>query len=213
MQAGRLSNLARMADQGTFTELGTTLPPISPVAWSSFMTGVNPGKHNIFDFLNRDLRTCLPELSSAKVTDGSRWDWLAALGLSTGPVRLLRKSQPFWKILGDHGVFSTILRVPITFPPERFYGLSLSAMCTPDLRGTQGSYTLYSTDAAECTSSTGGLRIHVTPTGNRIASRLAGPPNAPGASPAELDVPFTLDLEAPQSRATLRICGETVPLK
>src|SRR5262249_18422304 len=47
--AGRLPNLKRLAETGSFTELGTTLPPISPVAWSSFMTGVNPGKHNIFD--------------------------------------------------------------------------------------------------------------------------------------------------------------------
>src|SRR5262249_32958822 len=152
----KLPNLQRLAETGSFTELATTLPPISPVAWSSFMTGVNPGKHNIFDFLNRDLRTYLPELSSARVAASSRLDCLPALRRSTGPSRLLRKSQPFWKVLGDHGIFSTVLRVPITFPPERFHGLSLSAMCTPDLRGTQGSYTLFSTNAADCTSTTGG---------------------------------------------------------
>jgi predicted AlkP superfamily phosphohydrolase/phosphomutase len=213
MQAGRLPNFQKLGEEGTFTELGTTLPPISPVAWSTFMTGVNPGKHNIFDFLNRDLRTYCPELSSARVTTGNRWNMLAALGLGSGPVRLLRKSQPFWKILGDHGVFSTILRVPITFPPERFFGLSLSAMCTPDLRGTQGSYTLFSTDATECESSLGGLRVHVTCTANRISSRLTGPPNLPGKSPSDLDVPFTLDINPSQQRGQLRICGQTVPLK
>src|SRR5262249_8338269 len=162
MAAGRLPALKQLARQGSFTELATTLPPISPVAWSSFMTGVNPGKHNIFDFLNRDLRTYLPELSSAPGKGASRWDWLAPLGLSKGPVRLLRKSQPFWKVLGDYGIFSTILRVPITFPPERFHGLSLSAMCTPDLRGTQGTYTLFTTDAAECGATTGGVPRAVT---------------------------------------------------
>jgi len=211
--AGRLPNLKKLAENGSFTELGTTLPPISPVAWSSFMTGVNPGKHNIFDFLNRDLRTYLPELSSARVAASSRLDWLAALGLSTGPVRLLRKSQPFWKVLGDHGIFSTVLRVPITFPPERFHGLSLSAMCTPDLRGTQGSYTLFSTDAAECTSTTGGTRVHVTRNGNRIESRLSGPPNAAGKTPADLEVPFVLDLDPAHVQARLKICGETIKLK
>jgi predicted AlkP superfamily phosphohydrolase/phosphomutase len=218
MQAGRLPHLARLAQQGTFTELGTTLPPISPVAWSTFMTGVNPGKHNIFDFLNRDLRTYFPELSSARVTSGSRWGALAALGLGKEPVRMLRKSQPFWKILGEHGVFSTILRVPITFPPERFHGLLLSAMCTPDLRGTQGSYTLYSTDRADCTNATGGLRVPVTRQGNRISSRLAGPQNLPGKVPADLEVPFTLDISprtAVRGRrdAQLKICGQTVQLK
>ena len=213
MDEGRLPNFKQLADQGTFTALGTTLPPISPVAWSTFMTGVNPGKHNIFDFLNRDLRTYLPELSSTRVTSGSRWNWLAALGLAGGPVRLLRKSQPFWKVLGDHGVFSTILRVPITFPPERFHGLSLSAMCTPDLRGTQGSYTLFSTNQAECTESLGGMRVHVTRTGNRICSRLAGPPNLPGKTPAELEVPLILELDTNHGRADLRICGQTLRLK
>ena len=224
MHAGRLPHLERLAKQGIFTELGTTLPPISPVAWSTFMTGVNPGKHNIFDFLNRDLRTYFPELSSARVTSGSKWGALAALGLGKAPVRLLRKSQPFWKILGEHGVFSTILRVPITFPPERFHGLLLSAMCTPDLRGTQGSYTLYSTDQADCTNSTGGLRVHVTRQGNRISSHLAGPPNLPGRVPADLEVPFTLDIDPARKHANppdavrgpggaaLSICGQTMRL-
>jgi predicted AlkP superfamily phosphohydrolase/phosphomutase len=55
-------------------------------------------------------------------------------------VEFKRKSEPFWKILGRHRVSSTILRVPITFPPEKFYGRQLSAMCTPDLRGTQGTH-------------------------------------------------------------------------
>ena len=217
VQAGRLPHLARLAQQGTFTELGTTLPPISPVAWSTFMTGVNPGKHNIFDFLNRDLRTYFPELSSARVTSGSRWSALTALGLGKEPVRLLRKSQPFWKILGEHGVFSTILRVPITFPPERFHGLLLSAMCTPDLRGTQGSYTLYSTDESDCNESTGGLRVHVTRHCNRISASLAGPPNLPGKKPVDLDVPFTLEI-SPRTAvrglgdAQLRICSQVVQL-
>jgi len=136
----------------------------------------------------------------------------------------MRKSQPFWKILGEHGVFSTILRVPITFPPERFHGLLLSAICTPDLRGTQGSYTLYSTDRADCTSSMGGLRVHVTRQGNRISSLLSGPPNLPGKKPADLEVPFTLDISprtGTDSKRTglrgpgdaqLNICSQTIPL-
>ncbi len=49
----------------------------------------------------------------------------------------LRKSKPFWSLLGDAGVFSAVLRVPMTFPPNKFYGVQLSAMCLPDLRGSQ----------------------------------------------------------------------------
>jgi predicted AlkP superfamily phosphohydrolase/phosphomutase len=175
---GRMPNFQELADTGTLCDLGTTLPPISPVAWSSFQTGVNPGKHNIYDFLNRDLRTYLPELSSARVVPGHSTGWRKWFG-GGGSVRLLRKSQPFWKVLGDHGVFSTVLRVPVSFPPERFFGLSLSAMCTPDLRGTQGSFTLFTTDPDEAKAATGGLRILVARSGERIDAMLPGPPNPP----------------------------------
>jgi predicted AlkP superfamily phosphohydrolase/phosphomutase len=129
MSEGRVPNLARLREQGGYRRLRTTFPPLSPVAWSTFATGVNPGRHNIFDFLSRDLRTYVPELSSAKIRPGS--------------IEMRRKSEPFWKILGRHAIRSTILRVPITFPPDRFSGHMLSAMGTPDLRGTQGDYTLY----------------------------------------------------------------------
>ena len=57
---GRLPNLAKLREQGTFRKLRTTYPAISPVAWSTFMTGVNPGKHNIYDFLARDVNSYLP---------------------------------------------------------------------------------------------------------------------------------------------------------
>ena len=136
MAEGKLPNLSRLREQGTYRRLRTTFPPLSPVAWSTFATGVNPAKHNIFDFLNRDLRTYAPELSSAKVTAGKGW-----FGRPT--VELRRKSEPFWKILGRHAIGSTILRVPITFPPEPFKGRMLSAMSTPDLRGTQGTFSWF----------------------------------------------------------------------
>ena len=60
-------------------------------------------------------------------------------------MRLLRKSQPFWSILSRYGIFNCILRVPITFPPEKLRGVQLSAMCLPDLRGTQGTFSHYTT--------------------------------------------------------------------
>ena len=62
-------------------------------------------------------------------------------------IRNMRKSKAFWSILGEHGMPSNILRVPLTFPPEKFAGALLSAMCVPDLRGTQGSFTYYTTRA------------------------------------------------------------------
>lgn len=142
MSEGRLPNLARLRDEGSYSRLRTTFPPLSPVAWSTFATGVNPGKHNIFDFLNRNLRSYAPELSSAKVWPARKFLQLGRwrLPLSRASVEMRRKSVPFWKILGRHAIKSTILRVPVTFPPEPFNGRELSAMCTPDMLGTQGTY-------------------------------------------------------------------------
>src|SRR5436305_4532170 len=130
LSEGKLPHLAALRDRGCFKPLGSTLPPISPVAWSSFQTGVNPGKHNIFDFLTPDLRTYQPKLSSVEIRPPQRILRLGKLQIPLGKadLRLLRKSRPFWGILGDHGIFSSVLRVPITFPPEKLRGAQLSAM-------------------------------------------------------------------------------------
>jgi predicted AlkP superfamily phosphohydrolase/phosphomutase len=216
MAEGRLPQFQSLADTGTFSDLATTLPPISPVAWSSFQTGVNPGKHNIYDFLNRDLRTYLPELSSARIIEGHATGWRKWFG-SGATVRMLRKSQPFWKLIGDHGIFSTILRVPITFPPERFFGLSLSAMCTPDLRGTQGSFTLFTTDTSEADLATGGIRIKVTRTGNRLEALLPGPPrpaglNSVNSQAADYQTLLRIEVDDQRQQVILRAGRERVVL-
>ena len=67
---GQLPNFDALKSDGAFSRLKTTLPALSPVAWSTFQTGVNPGAHNIFDFLTRDKRHCLPLLSSTEIETG-----------------------------------------------------------------------------------------------------------------------------------------------
>src|SRR5262245_59330903 len=133
---GKLPHLEALRKQGCFKPLGTTLPSISPVAWSSFQTGTNPGKHNIYDFLIPDRKTYEPKLSSVEIRPPRRVLRVGKVQIPLGKadVRLLRKSKPFWNILGEHGIFSSIIRVPITFPPEKLRGVLLSAMCVPDLR-------------------------------------------------------------------------------
>src|SRR6187549_2032340 len=68
MAEGKLPNLQKLANSGTYRTLGTTQPSESPVAWASFATGVNPGKHNIYDFLVRDLDTYMPDLAMVDKT-------------------------------------------------------------------------------------------------------------------------------------------------
>jgi predicted AlkP superfamily phosphohydrolase/phosphomutase len=168
MAAGKLPNLARLREQGSFHRLRTTFPSLSPVAWSTFATGVSPARHNIFDFLNRSLTSYVPELSSAKVRRSRP---------SARPVvEMRRKSQTFWKILGERAIGSTILRVPITFPPEKFDGRLLSAMCTPDLRGTQGSFSQFTT-RIERPAYESGSRYPLRRSGEYLHGSLEGPEN------------------------------------
>jgi len=179
MAAGRLPNLARLREVGAFAPLATSCPAMSPVAWSSFMTGAGPGRHGIFDFLHRDPRTYLPSLSSAQIGPPRRMLRLGRLAvpLSRPTLRLLRRSKPFWTVLGEHGIFSTVLRVPITFPPERFNGLLLSGMCVPDLRGTQGSFTFFTTAEGD-KAHIGGERLPLARAhrDGTLQGELPGPP-------------------------------------
>ncbi len=203
MDAGVLPHLARLRASGTFSPLGSTCPPISPVAWSTFATGVNPGKHGIYDFLARDPRTCVPGLSSARIVTDARGR-ARAVGL--------RKSAPFWKLLGERGVFSTILRVPVTFPPEPFNGLSLAAMCAPDIRGTQGEFTLFDDAPAPPAGLTGGLRVAVSPVarGGRRTVRAALP--GPALGGGILSLPLTVTWRAAGGRARLAVSGRRITL-
>jgi predicted AlkP superfamily phosphohydrolase/phosphomutase len=176
MAEGKMPHLKQLRETGGYCRLRTTFPALSPVAWSTFATGVNPAKHNIFDFLNRDLRSYAPELSSARVTPPRRVLQFGKyrVPLSRPSVELRRKSEPFWKILGRHAIPSTILRVPITFPPDRFKGRLLSAMSTPDLRGTQGTFSWFLTGIHD-EPCEGGTRYPLLRNGDSLSGLLYGP--------------------------------------
>ncbi|MBM41476.1 MAG: nucleotide pyrophosphatase [Acidobacteria bacterium] len=213
MDEGVLPNFAKLRDAGSFNRLGTTLLAESPVAWTSFQTGCNPGKHRIFDFLVPNRKSHLPELCSARVEPPRR-------SLPLGPFRIPlgkplieqgRKSQPFWKTLGDHGIVSTILRVPITFPAEKFNGTLLSAMSVPDLNGSQGTYYYYSSDPDERLSMTSGVRVPVTWTGGRAQSVITGPENSLLEAGGEMLLKFEVQA-AEDGAATLLLGDETHPL-
>jgi len=213
MAEGKLPNLSRLRDEGSFKRLRTTFPSLSPVAWSTFATGVNPAKHNIFDFLNRNLKSYLPELSSSRVNRPRRILKLGkyTIPLSKPSVDLRRKSIPFWKILGEHEVDCTILRIPITFPPEKFNGRLLSAMCTPDLRGTQGSFSFFSTKNEKATYE-GGSRYPLERSGNKISGSLEGPEHPLLEDAGRLRIPFTITLNSGAETSILEIDGERYAL-
>jgi predicted AlkP superfamily phosphohydrolase/phosphomutase len=212
MSDGILPHLSKLKSGGSFARLGTTLPALSPVAWSSFQTGVNPGAHNIFDFLTRDKRYCLPQLASTETQTVEKVRTFLGFTIKRKrtSVVITRKSQPFWKILGAHGVFSNIIRVPISYPPEKFNGNILSAMCTPDLKGTQGSFTYFTEGESTASTVTGGaVRVFKSVDGV-LSGELQGPP-APDGSGALL-IPFTLTVDRALGRGSLSIDSQTVEL-
>jgi len=216
MADGQLPNFSRLADAGGYRRLRTTYPSITPVAWSSFSTGTNPGRHNIFDFLDRDPRTYLPRLSSAHIGSVDRVLKIGKLRipLKKPDIRLLRKSKPWWTILGEHNIWSTIIRVPITFPPDNFYGAQLGAMCIPDLLGTQGTFLLFTTRPDTAAFQEGGLRFGLRSTGSdRFDGTLQGPENTflEGSPPMELPLSIQLDREA--DRATVTVGDEIMELE
>jgi predicted AlkP superfamily phosphohydrolase/phosphomutase len=208
LEQGKLPHLATLSKQGCFKALGSTLPPISPVAWSSFQTSVNPGKHNIFDFLTPDLRTYQPKLSSVEIRPPRRSLRLGKYRFPLGraDVRLLRKSRPFWNVLSDHGIFNCILRVPITFPPEKLRGVQLSAMCVPDLRGTQGTFSHYTTRPKGEGEKTGGEVLVVVRNGDHIRGDLVGPQHPLCADLGALKAPFVVTVKD-RDRAVLTTNG------
>jgi predicted AlkP superfamily phosphohydrolase/phosphomutase len=212
MAEGRLPNLQRLREQGSFHRLRTTFPSLSPVAWSTFATGVSPAKHNIFDFLNRSLQSYVPELSSSKIRPARRVLRIGRfrIPLSRPTIDLRRKSQPFWKILGDRAIGSTIIRVPITFPPEKFDGRLLSAMCTPDLRGTQGSFTQFTT-RIDRTAYESGLSCPLRRNGEYLEGVLDGPGNDFVLEGGAVSVPFQLRLS--EGDCVLEISGGEYPLR
>lgn len=215
MAEGKLPNLAKIKKEGSYARLQTTTPAISPVAWSSFMTGSEPSKHNIFDFLSRDPKTYLPSLSSAHIGKPKRVLSLGkyAIPLSKPEIRGLRKSVPFWKILGDAGIFSTILRVPITFPPEKFAGHLLSGMCTPDLKGSQGTFAFYTSDKEKIKRREGGVAIPVEINGNFVKTYISGPENSLLKKIEEIRLPLTVEINKEKNEVRIEVSGQRFGLK
>ena len=215
LDEGKLPNFAKLAEQGCYSRLRTTFPSVSPVAWSSFSTGTHPAKHNIFDFLDRDRRTYLPLLSSTEIGEVKKFIRLGKyrIPIQKPDLRLLRRSKPFWTLLGEARIWSTVLRVPITFPPDRFYGAELSAMCAPDLLGTQGTFLLFTTRRASEKFKEGGLRVELEPGGDRFEFNMQGPENIFLSDTPPMELPVVADLDRGGGTADLDVGGEKLTLK
>src|SRR6187397_2110146 len=179
MQEGKLPNLSALAKKGGTFPLATTHSPESPTAWASFATGVNAGKHNIYDFLVRDTTSYLPDLGM--VTRTPPKFLFNYVPLSKPKVTSTRGGTSFWVTAGKAGVQSDMLTVPVTFPPEDVdNGHMLSGLPLPDIRGTMGTFSYYATDLSryeEGNTEMGGILKRLVFEGDTASSELDGPPS------------------------------------
>ncbi|HMD35880.1 MAG TPA: alkaline phosphatase family protein [Vicinamibacterales bacterium] len=182
MDDGKLPNLAKLAKRGGagVQKLGTTHSPESPTAWASFATGVNAGKHNIYDFLVRDTKTYLPDLGMVE-RHPPRF-LFNYIPTSRPDIRSIRGGTSFWVTAGRAGVRSSELTVPVTYPPEDVpNGEMLSGLPLPDIRGTMGTFSYYGTDVSRYeagdTEMGGIIRRLLVESGDVVHTDFVGPPN------------------------------------
>jgi len=180
MDEGKLPNMQKLAKRGSGVRtLTTTHSPESPTAWASFATGVNAGKHNIYDFLVRDNASYLPDLGM--VTREPPRFLLNYIPVSRPKITSIRGGTSFWVTAGKAGVRSSMLTVPVTYPPEDVEnGEMLSGLPLPDIRGTMGTFYYFGTDLSryeEGNTEFGGILKRLVFDGDVAQTELVGPPN------------------------------------
>jgi predicted AlkP superfamily phosphohydrolase/phosphomutase len=199
---GNLPNLAAVLAGGGYSRVQTTYPAQTPVAWSTFSTGTNPGGHGIFDFLGRDPQTYYPILGL------SRYEQKNAFL----PPRVvnMRGGTSFWDYLGKAGVASTVLRMPCVYPPEKMNGRMIAGVGVPDLRGGLGTSTFYSSDVTVQPQESEKV-IRVAVGGNEARLVLIGPYQPKTRSDATLEV--TIRLLPEQNKAVILSDGAPAELE
>jgi len=206
-----LPNLAALRRQGGFSRLATTIPPQSPVAWSTFITGLDPGGHGIFDFVHRNPADMQPFSSLAETEEPAHNISIGPyrLPLTSARVRFLRQGTAFWQMLEDHGVPATIIRIPNNYPPHKSEAHTLAGMGTPDLAGTFGTFSFYTDDPDEFSHEVSGGRIvKVRRQAGRVLLPIAGPPNTLRKDRAQTSAELTVDIDPEESAARFRL-GES----
>jgi predicted AlkP superfamily phosphohydrolase/phosphomutase len=181
IQAGIMPTFQKFMNNNHFSQLQTTMPPQSPVAWSSFITGNNPGGHGIFDFIHRDPETFTPYFSTVRTSDTvkrlniGKW----SLPLERSEYKPMRHGRPFWKYLEESDIPATLVKLPVAFPVDDGKSHIITGMGTPDLLGTYGTFTLFSeTNFQNAESFTGGRFVRVSPKGHYFCCTLNGPMNS-----------------------------------
>jgi len=169
MKDGSLPNFAKLAETGSFSPLQTTIPPESPVAWLVAATGCNPGQTGVFDFIRRDPKTYVPDLSLLR---SKRRGMLSG---SEGAYAPASEQPAMWDILSAQGIPATVIRWPGAFPPVKVAGRMLSGLGTLDVCGTMGRYRFFTTKEVTPDDKAADRVTRVSWQDGRIVTELPGP--------------------------------------
>lgn len=231
MDAGGLPNLNRMRRSNGYQPLGTSIPPQSPVAWATFITGANPGVHGIFDFIHRDpARQCMPFYSAAETLEGDEsWDvGDFQIPLTFWPFNheaprtvLRRGGTPFWDYLDKAGVPIRIYAIPANYPPSpsaHGHMCCLAGMGVPDLLGGYGTYQFFSEETIRVREEAGGMRKPLWFDDNTATATLVGPEHPylkrqPGAPRNDIEVEFQIFRHPSDPTARIELQDRTIVLK
>ncbi len=175
-----LPNLSKMMNMGVYKRMQTCYPPESPVAWSCFAVGGNPGQHGVYDFLRRPVGSYFPTYESF-VKKGHPRFIFKMIPIKMPKALRRRGGVAFWDILSKFGVRSSMIEVPITFPPPKLnHGRALSGLGVPDIRGIQATFHHFIYDKnpetpLDKTSTFGGMIEELKPEGDWLMGHIWGP--------------------------------------
>ncbi len=210
----RMRNFAQLAREQGIHSLGTSTPPQSPVAWSNFITGRDPGGHGIFDFLHRDPVTRIPIGSTTVQEHGTTiplWsDWKFEL---PGELNSNRSGDAFWTILERNGVAADIWRMPANFPVVPSKGWSFSGMMTPAMDSAYGKCTLYTTDPSVSAVEGEARIVAVREFDGQIDAAIPGPPNALKEGDPATSAPLRITIDREANAAVLDVAGRMLVLE
>ncbi|HZU36569.1 MAG TPA: alkaline phosphatase family protein [Gemmataceae bacterium] len=227
MKEGQLPHLARLRDKGSFSPLGTSIPPQSPVAWANFINGAGPGSHGIFDFIHRHPEEPTKPFYSAAETLPGQGGWDVGehrLPLDFWPFNhkpprtvLRRQGTPFWEYLDAAGIPTTFYDLPSNYPPSpstHGHHRCLCGMGTPDMLGGYGTYQYFAEDVPVAgVDEQGGKRSRLTFDRETAHARLVGPDNSLLREPQPVTIDFVVHRDRQANAAVIEIQGRKILLR
>jgi predicted AlkP superfamily phosphohydrolase/phosphomutase len=209
MAKGELPNLAKLREQGGFQPLGSSNPPQSPTAWSSFATCKQPGNHGVYDFLRRNPANYMPGVGFGVAKQAE----LAPDGALAKAAKFenYRKGETFWAEADKQGARCKVLVVPFAYPVDEMHGgCMLCGLDVRDIRGTQSWYFSLSEALQAPEDVAGGTRLPLRFEGNTAKVNIPGIRHP--RTKAFVEVPLTVEADRSARKVTVEIQGQRVTL-